>query len=70
MSFETKCHQASFKDSKMAEIVRKLKTKKRNGKYMEKKKEKLYEYYLEEDWSSWASNFLAKEGPRLVKYHK
>eukprot|EP00343_Euplotes_focardii_P001152 CAMPEP_0205799812 /NCGR_PEP_ID=MMETSP0205-20121125/1230_1 /ASSEMBLY_ACC=CAM_ASM_000278 /TAXON_ID=36767 /ORGANISM="Euplotes focardii, Strain TN1" /LENGTH=78 /DNA_ID=CAMNT_0053061793 /DNA_START=66 /DNA_END=302 /DNA_ORIENTATION=+ len=57
-SAELKCFHIVFKPSKMTEIIRRIKTKKRRAKYTDKKLGDLRDLFFSKNWSSGFEDFI------------
>ena len=70
ISEETKCFQAIFKNATTTDVLRRIRTKKRQAKYFRKQTGDLRETYFEKDWSEGFNDFIVDKRKELWKFHK
>mmetsp|Transcript_19254 Transcript_19254/g.17077 ORF Transcript_19254/g.17077 Transcript_19254/m.17077 type:complete len:177 (-) Transcript_19254:38-568(-) len=67
---ESMAFQTLIKGTKMTNLFRKFKAKKRQAKYLSKKDIPIKEKYISKDWSEKYIEFFIKERKFIWKYHK
>jgi len=65
----TKCFRAMFKSTRMTEIIRRVKLKKRQAKYKDKNKNPL-EHFFDKKWSNNFEEFIISERLDIWKYFR
>ena len=71
MSLETKCFHLCLKNLKPSEIFRRMTTKKKHSKFLNKDPQKqLEDLIFDFEWSPSLQKFLKEEGRQLNKFHK
>mmetsp|Transcript_19856 Transcript_19856/g.17550 ORF Transcript_19856/g.17550 Transcript_19856/m.17550 type:complete len:95 (-) Transcript_19856:157-441(-) len=70
ISNESRCFHALFSTHSMSEVIRKIKTKKRQAKFFDKNKDEITNFFFDQDWSQNLLKFLIEERKELWGYNK
>ena len=67
---ETKWYFGCFKDEKYSDIGKRMGTKKRRKKYLNKEWEQMRDFFYSQEWSEPTIKFISDESKTFKNYHK